>query len=166
MNLKKKLLVLFILSCLMIPSLHAQETNPLKMNKEDFLKKELKLNDSQIEKIKAIISDSFKQVELKHIELERTNLDLREELLKGGTDLAKIKNFIDKKNYISGDIELLDIKRNLAIKALLTPEQFMKWKMFEKPIMHRPNNEMFMPMMHNNDLPMFGFDKKDNFINY
>ena len=133
MSLKKYLFVSFILFYLLVAGLYSQEPKGNNMNNIDFLKRELNLNESQAEKIKIIMSDSLRQVELKHIELERAILDLREELLKNTADLTKIKSIIDKKTAISGDIELMAIKRDLLIKSILTAEQYSNWERLKEP---------------------------------
>lgn len=70
----------------------------------------------------------IKTLEEKHIALMRADLDIREELVKDKPDLRIIAPFVDKKMKVLGDIELCQLKRDIAIKALLSPEQFELWK--------------------------------------
>ena len=154
MNFKKTLLVFSILLNILIFKLNAQDSKNFNMFNIEFLKKELNLNENQAEKIKIISSDSLREFERKYINLERTILDLKEELLKNTADLSKIKNIIDKKAAISGEIELMSIKRDLLIKSILTIEQFMKWETLKKPI---PQNPMVLPYHINN----FSMEPKD-----
>ncbi|MEK6793816.1 MAG: hypothetical protein AABZ39_03515 [Spirochaetota bacterium] len=93
------------------------------------LKKVLALTDEQEKKITTIMADKQSKMERKGIDLERISLDLREELLKDNADINRVKGIIEKKANIMGDIEFLKIKGDLDIKAVLSKEQFEKWRM-------------------------------------
>ena len=80
MSLKKLSFILSFLFCLLIAQLYSQEFRPFNMLNIDFLKKELNLNENQVEKIKKIVFDSSKEIEVKHIDLEKSMLDLKQEL--------------------------------------------------------------------------------------
>ena len=133
MNLKRLSFILSFLFCLLIAQLYSQEFRPFNMLNIDFLKEELNLNENQVEKIKKIVFDSSKEIEVKHIDLEKSMLDLKQELLKESVDISKVKSIIDKKAAISGEMELMAIKRDISIKSILTEEQLMKWEAFKRP---------------------------------
>lgn len=154
MILKKTFLIFFIIVFILVSGLYSQEPKSFINGNIEFMKKELGLSDDQVKKISNIMIDSFKQIEEKHIALQRTMIDLKEELLKDSPDMAKIKNIIDKKSAVMSEIEFITIKRDLSIKSILTQEQFMKWKVLKKPEPHRFFNEPFFGDKHD-------MDKKD-----
>lgn len=137
MGLKKILLILLMLSIYLLPQLNADEPQKKPrdfiMGNVEFMKKALGLNDDQMKKISTIMLDSLKQIQEKHLAVERAMIDVREELLKDNPDLNKIKASIDKKSTIMADIEFITIQRDLNIKSVLTPDQFLKWKSLRKP---------------------------------
>jgi Spy/CpxP family protein refolding chaperone len=103
--------------------------NPVKKQANiERLKKSLSLTDDQVTKIQVIMNDSAGKVEAQRIELQRSNLDLKEELNKEKPDLNKVKSIIGKKYSSQTEIDYILIKRDLDIKAVLTPDQIAKWK--------------------------------------
>jgi Spy/CpxP family protein refolding chaperone len=119
-----------------MPSLNQQDINIEKF------KKNLGLTEDQTTKIKSMMNDSVEQVNKIRIDIQRLNLDLREELIKDKPDLAKIKTIIDKKSSLQGEVEMLLIKRDLDIKSVLTPDQIEKWKIQWRNGAKGPNNRM------------------------
>ena len=91
-------------------------------------RKALDLNDAQVEKISVIMRNSTEEINKKKIDVQRNALDLKEELIKDKPDLNKIKTFVDKKASLQADTEMFLIKRDLDIKAVLTPDQLANWK--------------------------------------
>lgn len=102
------------------------------------LKEQLGLSDKQVDKITKVISESQKDIQKQRIELQRIQLDIREELLNKEPSLKKIKDSIDKKVKILGDMEFARIKRDLEIKSILTDEQFEKLETLRHMGHHRP----------------------------
>jgi len=62
------------------------------------------------------------------IKVQRQELAIREELLKEKPDLKVVQKCIGEKSQYFSQIEFLQIKRDLDIKALLTPDQYDKLK--------------------------------------
>jgi Spy/CpxP family protein refolding chaperone len=96
------------------------------MNVEKF-KESLGLNDNQVEKIKTIMKDATEEINKQKIEIQRCNLDLKEELIKDKPDMNKVKSTVEKKFSVQAESEMILIKRDLDIKAVLTPEQLSNW---------------------------------------
>jgi hypothetical protein len=162
MSLKKKIIFVAIIFSAFLSVLNAQEPRDFIMNNIDSMKKDLGLSDDQVKKISGIMLDTFKLIEEKHIALERSMIDIKEQLLKDSPDLASIKVIIDKKNMILSDIEFITIKRDLSIKSILTQDQFMKWKMMQKPEPRRFfNDPFFQEQQHDKDPHFMKPMKKD-----
>lgn len=90
-------------------------------------KAELKLTDEQEQKIKTILTDLNKDVQVKRAKLVIVNSEI-EELLKKEGDLAEIKKKLDEFFSIQSSIKYSDIEASRNINKSLTPEQFKKWK--------------------------------------
>jgi len=86
------------------------------------------VNKQSSDAIIGITKTFFKTLDLKVIQIQRLELDIREELTKDKPELKNIQNLINKKVAIFGEIEFLQIKRDLDIKANLTDSEFDKWK--------------------------------------
>jgi Spy/CpxP family protein refolding chaperone len=153
MDLKRILSLLIILSIAVIPGLFAQAHYDYINANIDEMKKELGLSDDQAKRISTIMLDSWKQIEEKHIALQRTMIDLREQLLKDQPNLTEIKRIIDRKSAVVAEIEFITIKRDLDIKAVLTPEQFNRWKSLRRPGKQRFFDRPFPPMHHDGEGP-------------
>jgi len=157
MKLNKAFILIIICFCLVFSTYaRGSDRGPRDYinNNIDFMKKELGLSDDQVKKINDIMFDSFKQIEGKRIDMEKANLEIKEQLLNDNPNLTKIKTSIDKKSGIKADIEFITIKRDLSIKSVLTQEQFMKWKTLRKPKPFMFFNSPF-PMMHRRNNPIF-----------
>lgn len=86
------------------------------------------VNKQSSDAIIGITKTFFKTLDLKVIQIQRLELDIREELTKDKPDLKNVQNLINKKVAVFGEIEFLQIKRDLDIKANLTDTDFDKWK--------------------------------------
>ncbi|OGJ92305.1 MAG: hypothetical protein A2268_06130 [Candidatus Raymondbacteria bacterium RifOxyA12_full_50_37] len=78
-------------------------------------------------KIMEIIRGFDTSMKERIIKVQREELNIREELLKDKPDLAYIQRSITNKTSLFAEIEMAQIKRDLDIKALLTPEQYERW---------------------------------------
>lgn len=86
------------------------------------------VNKQSSDAIIGITRSFFKNLDSKVIQIQRLELDIREELTKDKPDLKNIQNLINKKVSVFGEIEFLQIKRDLDIKGNLTDAEFDKWK--------------------------------------
>jgi hypothetical protein len=86
------------------------------------------VNKQSSDAIVGITKTFFKTLDSKVIQIQRLELDIREELTKDKPDLKNVQTLINKKVIIFGEIEFLQIKRDLDIKANLTDIEFDKWK--------------------------------------
>jgi len=90
-------------------------------------KAELKLTDEQEQKIKTILTDLNKDVQVKRARLVILNSEI-EELMKKEGDLAEIKKKLDESFSIQSSIKYADIEASRNINKTLTPDQLKKWK--------------------------------------
>lgn len=90
-------------------------------------KADLKLTDEQEQKIKTILTDLNKDVQVKRARLVILNSEI-EELLKKEGDLAEIKKKLDESFSIQSSIKYGDIEASRNINKTLTPEQLKKWR--------------------------------------
>ena len=79
-------------------------------------------------KIVAIARGFMTTFDTKILKIQREELNIKEELLKGKPDLAAIQTSINKKSQIFAEIEFLQIKRDLEIKSMLTQDEYDRWK--------------------------------------
>ena len=94
------------------------------------------VNSDATKKILDINRDFSKAFNEKIIEVQREDLNLRSELLKDHPDLNTIKDIVTRKSKVFSEIEFAQIKRDLDIKGLLSPDQFDKWKSITMQKMH------------------------------
>jgi len=99
------------------------DVNELKIQLE-----EIGIEKSVIEKITAISYEFVGKFEGLLIKVHREELNIREELLKEKPDLKNIQKFIKEKTGYFSEIEYLQIKRDLAIKELLTQDEYGQLK--------------------------------------
>ncbi len=104
---------------------------------------EIGINKPTIDKAVTIVRSSLTEFEGKLIKVQREELGIREELLKEKPDLKVIQNCINRKAQVFAEIEFSQIKRDIEIKALLTPDEYDRWKAATKKRM----KEMMPPMM-------------------
>lgn len=90
-------------------------------------KAELKLTDEQEQKIKTILTNLNKDVQVKRARLVILNSEI-EELLKKEGDLAEIKKKLDEFYSIQSSIKYADIEASRNINKSLTPVQLNKWR--------------------------------------
>jgi hypothetical protein len=90
------------------------------------------------------------------IKIQREELNIKEELLKQQPNLETIKGMINKKSNLFAGIEFMQIKRDLDIKAILTQDEYDKWKSVTIHKMNRMRMRMMDGMM-----PGKRFDKQD-----
>ena len=162
--LKKIFFSMIIATLTFIPGLNLFSIGPgddlLKFGDVDIPKKELNLNADQIKKIESISDEAFKQIQSKQIDLERTNIDIKEQMLKDRPDLSVLKKLIDKKHSILSEIDFLQIKKDLGINSLLTSEQASKSKKIMMNGRKRIPQEQFP--FRNGESNKFPMDKRQN----
>ncbi len=90
-------------------------------------KTELKLTDEQEQRIKTILTDLNKDVQVKRARLVILNSEIQDLLKKEG-DLSEIKKKLDESFSIQSSIKYADIEASRNINKTLTPEQLKKWK--------------------------------------
>jgi hypothetical protein len=90
--------------------------------------KEIGINAQTIEKAVATTRNFMTEFEGKLIKIQREELSIKEELLKEKPDLKTLQNYITRKSAIFAEIEFAQIKRDLEIKSMLTPEEYDRWK--------------------------------------
>ncbi len=106
----------------------------------------LNIDKKRSEKILEIVRNFQKLFETKIIALQRADLDIRELLLSNNPDLKKIESVISKKAVVLSEIELAQIKRDLDIRAELTPDEFERWK--EVMLFNIKQNKSIMAKNH------------------
>lgn len=87
---------------------------------------ELKLTDDQLNKLHAIKDSGKREVFKSHNEMMLTVWDIQDEIKKDNPDRAKLYAFTDKIAEEQKKIAKLRIDQMLAVKAVLTPDQFSK----------------------------------------
>jgi len=88
----------------------------------------INISKTTIDKAVVIVREFIKEFEAKIIKVQREELGVREELLKEKPDLRAIEGCINRKSQIFAQIELSQIKRDLDIKSLLTPDEYDRWR--------------------------------------
>jgi hypothetical protein len=104
---------------------------------------EININKPAIEKIVVIARSFLAALDERLIKIQREELNIKEELLKENPDLKAIQGYIAKKTQVFSEIEFLQIKRDLEIKALLTQEEYDRWK----SVMAQKMKRMMSPLM-------------------
>jgi hypothetical protein len=89
------------------------------------------------EKAVVIVRNFMAEFEKQLIQVQREELNIKEELLKEKPDLKAIQGIITKKAQFFATIEFAQVKRDVELKALLTQDEFEKWKSVMKVKMHR-----------------------------
>jgi len=116
----------------MMRGMHSSVENPQPMMM-NIAELQTLLNDISIEKsvaakITSIARGFLSTFESKILKIQREELNIKEELLKEKPDLAVIQNAINKKSQVFAEIEYAQIKRDLEIKAMLTQDEYDRWK--------------------------------------
>lgn len=119
----------------------AQGTFPVMLDVEELRELLTGINISKptIDKAVVIVRQFIKDFEARIIKVQREELGVREELLKEKPDLKAIEGCINRKSQVFAQIELSQIKRDLDIKELLTPDEYDRWRAATKRLM----KEMF-----------------------
>jgi hypothetical protein len=89
---------------------------------------EININKTVSTKVLAIARTFKKLFEERLIKIKREELNVKEELLKDTPDLQAVQAAINRKTQVFGEIEFAQIKRDLEIKSLLTPDEYDRWK--------------------------------------
>ena len=89
---------------------------------------EINVNKSVSPKIITIARNFIAYFNERIIKVQREELNIKEELLKEKPDLQAIQVFINKKTPVFAEIEFGQIKRDVEIKALLTQDEYDRWK--------------------------------------
>lgn len=92
--------------------------------------REIGIADATAEKIVAQTREFNSLLEKEIILVQREELNVRDALLSSNPDMKAIEPIIKRKALIIADIEVAQIKRDVAIRRLLTEEEFDKWKMY------------------------------------
>ncbi len=121
----------------MLPGAMMPPVMPLPDNSElAGILQQVGVNPDATKKILDINKDFTKTFSVKIISVQREDLNLRSELLKDHPDLSAVKEILTRKSKVFSEIEFAQIKRDLDIKDLLSPDQFDKWKSITMQKMH------------------------------
>ncbi len=99
------------------------------MENIQIIKQQLNLTEDQVKKIENLTIETREKIQIKHLEIQKIMISIREEMLKENPNLDTINSLLEKKHKIEAEIDFLTIKRDLDIKAILSPEQFSKWQL-------------------------------------
>jgi hypothetical protein len=104
--------------------------SPMMMNISDLkaLMADISIDKAVSTHIVAIARSFLTLLDERVLKIEREEIAIKEELLKEKPDLAAIQATIAKKSQILSDIEFAQIRRDLDIKALLTQDEYDRWK--------------------------------------
>lgn len=136
---------LLLLGSFTVFSQGTNKKNAVKQNPVEVMKKQLNLSDDQVARLNTIYTDFDNNIKQLRIDLQREKLNLSEELIKENPDMVKIKSIIDKKSGIESQIELINIKRDIDIRNVLTKEQIEKWKVKINMNKNKMNNQNNRP---------------------
>ncbi|MGH7164451.1 MAG: Spy/CpxP family protein refolding chaperone [Nitrospiraceae bacterium] len=123
-----------LLTCALVSTQgYAQTTKPATEQKTTIFdyKKELKLTDEQEQKIRQLLLDLSKQLQIEQAKLTLANAEL-EELLKKEAELEKIKEVVNREATIRAAITYADLAAGRQINAVLTPAQLKQWRAIQE----------------------------------
>lgn len=109
---------------------------------------EININKSVSPKIIAIARNFINYFNERIIKVQREELNIKEALLKDKPDLQAVQTFVNRKTQVFAEIEFGQIKRDVEIKSLLTPDEYDRWK----SAMSKKMRQM-MPMKAQNSTP-------------
>jgi hypothetical protein len=89
---------------------------------------EIDLDKTVSARIISIARTFLKALDERILKIQREELTIKEELFKDKPDLTAIKASVNRKTQVLGDIEYLQIKRDLDIKSLLSADEYDRWK--------------------------------------
>lgn len=106
------------------------ENPPMMMNIAELQKlmADIAIDKTVSAKIIAITRTFLKTLDERILKIQREELNIKEELLKDKPDLQVIQAAVNRKTAVLGEIEYLQIKRDLEIKSLLTVDEYDRWK--------------------------------------
>jgi septal ring factor EnvC (AmiA/AmiB activator) len=125
------LTVVLLLTFGFCAALYAEPQQPAQKTILDY-RDELKLSNTQVDKIKTYLADLEKKVKDSANKINQLNKDIVTSLDKesGLNDATKQK--IKETFVLRADITIADLETGTKINKLLTPEQFKKWKDIRK----------------------------------
>jgi hypothetical protein len=103
---------------------------PMMMNLSELQKlmAEISIDKTISVKIITITRTFLKTLDERILKIQREEINIKEELLKDIPDLQAVQAAINRKTTVFGEIEFLQIKRDLDIKSLLTVDEYDRWK--------------------------------------
>lgn len=106
------------------------ENPPMMMNIAELQKlmADISIDKTVSAKIITITRTFLKTLDERILKIQREELNIKEELLKDKPDLQTIQATVNRKTAVLGEIEYLQIKRDLEIKSLLTVDEYDRWK--------------------------------------
>jgi hypothetical protein len=111
---------------------HSPSENPapMMMNIAELqnLMNEININKSVSGKIVDIARAFLKSLDENLLQVQKEELNIKEELLKDRPDLQKIQGAVARKSQVFAQIEFSQIKRDLDIKSLLSQDEYDRWK--------------------------------------
>ncbi len=87
----------------------------------------MKLTDEQEQKIRQLLLDLSKKLQIEQAKLTLANAEI-EELLKKEAELEKIKEAVNREAAIRATITYIDLATGRQINAVLTPAQLKQWR--------------------------------------
>lgn len=122
---------------------------PMMMNISELQKlmTEINIDKTVSAKVITIARTFLKGLDERILKIQREELNIKEELLKDKPDLQVIQAAVNRKTAVLGDIEFTQIKRDLEIKALLSADEYDRWKsaMMQKMSQMMPQRFMNRP---------------------
>jgi hypothetical protein len=108
----------------------SENPQPMMMNIPELqnLMSEINIDKSTSAKIVSIARGFLAFLEAKILKIQKEEIAVKEELLKEKPDMQAIQNAVTKKSQLFSEIEFAQIKRDLEIKALLTQDEYDRWK--------------------------------------
>jgi hypothetical protein len=89
---------------------------------------DININKGTAGKIVAIVRTFQGFFDERILKIQKEELNIKEALLKDKPDLAAVQAVINRKSQIFAEIEFAQIKRDLDIKSLLSPDEYDQWK--------------------------------------
>jgi hypothetical protein len=89
---------------------------------------EINIDKAVSAKIVSIARAFLKTADEHILKVQKEEIAIKEELLKDKPDMQAISSAITRKSQVFGEIEFAQIKRDLDIKALLSQDEYDRWK--------------------------------------
>jgi Spy/CpxP family protein refolding chaperone len=119
------LVVVFVLPALAQPP-------KAKVTKRMIVKKGLDLSEKQIEKIRDINLDTQKEAIRLRADLKISKLEMHRMMQESSVPKGEIFKKVDEISTIQNKLEKNQIEKQLALREVLTPEQFKKFQQLQK----------------------------------